>query len=141
MSGKDVPRVFFDTNVLLYALADTEERTTRALDLLLKGGYVSVQVLNEFVNVSRRKFKKSWEDVDDFIRAVRALCGPVQPISEEVHEEAVRIAKSYQLGIYDANIVAAALLAGCTTLYSEDMQDGQKIGGLTLRNPFKAVSL
>jgi predicted nucleic acid-binding protein len=56
----------------------------------------------------------------------------------DTHDQALRIAERYGFQIYDSLIVAAALEAGCTTLYSEDMQDGQSIDTLTIRNPFAA---
>jgi hypothetical protein len=60
------------------------------------------------------------------------------PITAQTHETALRIGEQYRYGIYDALIAAAALEAGCVTLYSEDFQDGQIIDGqLTIRNPFK----
>ena len=59
----------------------------------------------------------------------------------ETHETALRIIDRYGFRIYDALIIAAALAAGCTTLLSEDMQDGQVIEGkLTVRNPFRPVA-
>lgn len=56
------------------------------------------------------------------------------------HTKATDLAERYGYGIYDATILASALLAGCNVVYSEDMQHGQKIDGLTILNPF-SVSL
>ena len=58
------------------------------------------------------------------------------PLTTETHEKALAIAERHQLNIYDANIWAAAILAGCDTLYSEDMHAGLMIEGTTLQNPF-----
>jgi predicted nucleic acid-binding protein len=60
----------------------------------------------------------------------------VMPLEVETHERALAIAQRYGYRIFDALIIAAALEASCETLYSEDMQDGQRIGGATIRNPF-----
>jgi predicted nucleic acid-binding protein len=58
--------------------------------------------------------------------------------SEGLHERALEIHERYHYSYYDSLIVAAALEAGCTRLFTEDMQDGQRIDGMTIRNPFTA---
>ena len=106
-------------------------------ELLASGGVLSVQVLNEFVSVARRKILMSWSEVTQALDAFRILCPSPHAITVETHEAALRIAATHGYNIYDALIVAAALEAGCTTLYSEDLHDGQTIEGqLTIRNPF-----
>lgn len=133
MSGK----TFFDTNVLIYS-ASQDERTERAEALLSGGGIISVQVLNEFAAVAHRKLNMPWEDVAEALAAIKILCPEPVPITLQTHEAALQIAMRYRYHIYDALVVAAALDAGCTTLYSEDLQAGQVIDGrLTIRNPFK----
>jgi predicted nucleic acid-binding protein len=132
MSGK----VFFDTTILIYALSEGDSRTTSAEELLDSGGVVSVQVLNEFTAVARRKLGMSWDEVGESLSAIRALCEPPVPVTVEVHESALHIARRYGFHIYDALILAAALDRGCTILYSEDMQDGQRVDSLTVRDPF-----
>jgi predicted nucleic acid-binding protein len=127
---------FFDTNIMLYfattkdAKADVSERVLRA------GGVVSVQVLNEFVNVTRRKHRMAWPDVNTGLKSICAIC-TVVPVTLETHELGLSISERYQLSIYDSMIVAAAQLAGCTTLYSEDMQHGLVIDGLRIVDPYK----
>ena len=97
-----------------------------------------MQVLNEFVSVARRKMRMPWKDVTEALDAIRVLCPSPVPIAISTHETALRIAEDYGYEIYDALVVAAALEAHCATLYSEDLQDGQVIGGkLTIRNPFR----
>jgi len=128
---------FFDTNVLIYAVAENDPRNTRAEELLASGGMLSVQILNEFVAVARRKILMSWSDVREALDAFRVLCPSPLPLTIEMHEAALKIAERHGYNIYDAQVVAAALQAGCTTLYSEDLQDGQIIDQkLTIRNPF-----
>ncbi len=134
MSGK----VFFDTNVLIYAIARGDSRCQRAEELLANGGLVGVQVLNEFVSVARRKLRMPWKDVTDALDVFRILCPSPVPITVSTHETALSIAKDHRYEIYDALIVAAALESGCAMLYSEDLQDGQVINRqLTIRNPFR----
>jgi predicted nucleic acid-binding protein len=127
---------FFDTNVVLYLLSADTAKADRAEELLALGGTISVQVLNEFVAVALRKLGMPLAEVREVLDQVRAVCA-VEPITIETHERALSIVERYGLPIYDALIVSAALLAGCKTLHSEDMQDGQVIDRkLTIRNPF-----
>jgi predicted nucleic acid-binding protein len=138
MPVKTFPRgAFFDTNILIYALAENDPRSARAEELLAAGGVLSVQILSEFVSLARRKILMSWNDVTLALDAFRVLCPSPLPITMEIHEAALKIAEKHGYGIYDALVVAAALEAGCATLYSEDFRDGQTIDGqLTIRNPF-----
>jgi predicted nucleic acid-binding protein len=132
-------RPFFDTNILIYAFAQDDPRAAIARDLLAEGGAVSVQVLNEFVSVARGKMAMPWDEVEDALSAIRALCSPPVPLSIETHGRAVRIARQYGYHIYGSLAIAAALESSCSTLYSEDLHDGQVIDGLTIRNPFRAA--
>ncbi|MBZ5643154.1 MAG: PIN domain-containing protein [Acidobacteriia bacterium] len=132
-------KAFFDTNVLVYALAQDDPRSAQAEEVLASGGVLSVQVLNEFASVARRKIHMPWSDVKEALDAFRVLCSAPLPITIELHVAALKIAEKYGYNIYDALVVAAALEAGCATLYSEDFQDGRTIEGqLTIRNPFAA---
>lgn len=132
--------VFFDSNVLLYTLAADDPRAAIAAALLGRGGIVSVQVLNEFANVASRKLKLSWAEVSEALALLRILCAPPLPLTVATHEAALAVAARYRFSFYDALIVASALEADCTTLFSEDMQDGQVIDGrLTIQNPFEQV--
>jgi predicted nucleic acid-binding protein len=128
-------RVFFDTNVVLYAISADGTKAQIAEDLVASGGTVSVQVLNEFARIGLRKYGMGMSHVRTGLAALRGLCD-VRPIDVETHELGLDLMERYQLGLFDAMIVAAALRAECTTLYTGDMQAGQKIGRLTIRNPF-----
>lgn len=127
---------FLDTNVLLYLVSGETDKADRSDALVKAGAVISVQVLNEFTRAGVRKFSMPFADVRSILHAVRMTCRAV-PVTVEVHDKAFSLAERYQFHIYDANIVAAALLAGCTTLYSEDMNDGMVIDGLTIRNPYR----
>jgi len=129
--------VFFDTNVLLYLLSDEGAKADRAEALIAGGGTISVQVLNEFAAVATRKLAMRLPEIREVLSAVRAVC-TVEPLSIATHERALDLAESFHLSFYDALIVAAAALANCSTLFSADMQDGQLIDGVTIRNPFAA---
>lgn len=126
---------FLDSNVVLYLLSGDAAKADRAEALLEAGGTVSVQVLNEITSVCRRKLAMPWEEVDALLMAVKAACAVV-PLTLESHEKAVELAKRFQLSLYDANIVASAILSGAAVLLSEDMQHGMRIEGLRILNPF-----
>jgi predicted nucleic acid-binding protein len=133
MSGK----AFFDANILVYVVGQKDRRTDKADALLAGGGVVSVQVLNELANVSRKKLRMSWEEVDEAIAAIRVLCPSPLPLTADTHDAGRRIAAQYGYSMFDGLMAASALEAECDTLYSEDLQDGQVIDGrLTVRNPF-----
>lgn len=128
---------FFDTNILLYLLSADDAKADRAEKELGAGGIVSVQVLNEFASVASRKLKMSIAEIREALTTIRAVC-KVVPISEETHDKGLQVAEKYGLSIYDAMIIASALLAGCKTVLSEDMQHGQTLDGqLKIRNPFR----
>ena len=127
---------FFDTNVIVYLFSADAVKADRAEELIGDGGKISVQVLNELVAVARRKLGMSWREVRDISMQVRSVCR-VEPLTAQTHERGMQVAARLGLSIYDGTIVASALLAECTTLYPEDLQDGRVIDGqLTIRNPF-----
>jgi predicted nucleic acid-binding protein len=129
---------FLDTNVLIYAVAKNDPRASQAEGLLASGGVVSIQSLNEFVSVARRKLGMSWREVNELLDLICILCPNPVPMSLDTHRTGLAIAEKYGYGIYDALLIAAALESGCKTLYSEDLQDGQAINRqLTIRNPFR----
>jgi predicted nucleic acid-binding protein len=133
-------KAFFDSNVLIYATVSGDSRRERAQHLAAQGGVISVQVLNEFVAVARRKMRMPWKDVIGALDAVRILFPSPVSITLDTHEVALKIAQQCGFVIYDAMIVASALEANCSMLYSEDLQDGQVIDErLTIRNPFRLL--
>ena len=126
---------FFDTNILIYAQQEgiKPEAARKVMSL---GGTVSIQVLNEFAAVCRRKMRHGWTEIEEAIEDVLALVARPVPLTIETHRAALALARDHNLSFYDALIVASALEASCDTLYSEDLQNGRAIGGLTIRNPF-----
>jgi predicted nucleic acid-binding protein len=126
---------FFDTNVLAY-LTDAESgKAGQTEDLLADGGVISVQVMNEFASVALRKVRLSWTETREFLDTFRDTLRIV-PLTLETHVRGLVLAERYQFNVYDGMIVAAAQLAGCTVLYSEDMRDGLVIDRLTIRDPY-----
>jgi predicted nucleic acid-binding protein len=129
---------FLDTNVLIYAVAKNDPRACKAEALLASSSIVSIQSLNEFVSVARRKLGMPWKEVREFLDLICILCPDPVSSSLDSHKVAVAIAEKYGYSIYDALVASAALESGCKTLYSEDLQDGQVINRqLTIRNPFR----
>lgn len=127
---------FFDTNILVYAFASNDRRSVRAESLIAEGGFIDVQVLNEFTNVTRRKLRWQWEQIEASLAVIEELFSPVAPLTKAIHTRAVQLAREHELSVYDALIIAAAQDAGCTLLFSEDLQHGQKFGTLSVENPF-----
>jgi predicted nucleic acid-binding protein len=131
-----VAEPFFDTNVLLYLLSCDDAKADKAEELLSQGGHISVQVLNEFASIATRKLKMTHAEVREVLAPIRSVCA-VHPLTEETHDLGLQLSERYQLSIYDAMIAASALTAGCKTLLSEDMQDGQILDRkLRIQNPF-----
>ena len=132
---------FLDSSALIYLLSDDASKAMVVEQLLTTKPTISVQVLNEVSNVAVRKHGMTWLQVDTLLQLVRTLCR-VEPLTEITYDLGRQLAERYRLSVYDAMIVAAALLAGTDTLYSEDMHDGLLIEErLRIRNPFRARSV
>jgi len=131
-----MPGDFFDSNVLLYVASPLDARADRAERIVSGGGAVSVQVLNEVTHVARRKFVMDWFEIEQFLTGLRAFV-TVHDLTLLTHAEAMRLVRSFRLAWYDALTVAAALLAGCDRLLTEDMHHGLVIDDrLRIENPF-----
>lgn len=135
-----MPAEFIDTNVLVYLIDGDEVRGEVATGIISGNPVISVQVLNELAAVVRRKKPAAWDRFKEFSATLRRTV-VVEPLTEDTHALAVDLIEQHRFSFYDASIVAAALLAGCTTLWSEDMQDGLVINRqLTIRNPFRSAA-
>ena len=128
--------IFFDTNVLLYLLSGDAAKADRAEQLLAGRGMISVQVLNEFAAVAVGKFAMEIAEIRAVLAAIRAVCN-VKPLDVDTHDLGLEIAERNRYSIYDSMLLAAAIRAECSIFYSEDLQHGQTIDGLTIVNPFK----
>jgi predicted nucleic acid-binding protein len=111
-------------------------KASKAESLIADGGVISVQMLNEFTSVVRRKLALTWAETQDVLDALKANL-EVIPLTLTVHERALALASAHELNIYDASIVAAALEGGCDAVLTEDMQHGQKFGALRIEKPFR----
>ncbi|MBN9362050.1 MAG: VapC toxin family PIN domain ribonuclease [Devosia sp. 66-14] len=127
---------FLDTNILVYFAVQDSAHFGRAAEIVEAGGTISVQVLNEFANVARSKMHMEWGEISEVEDLLCSLL-QVHPLTVETHRLALGLAEHHAFHVYDATILASALEADCTTLYSEDMQHGQLIAGrLRIVNPF-----
>ena len=133
--------VFFDSNVLVYiAINQDAAKKKVALQLVAsaienQSGYISLQVLREVANCLFKKSNDSIEHIRETLSGFDAL--DCLDESRDLLDRAIEMKDEYGIQFYDALIVAAAETAGCETLYSEDMGDGQIYGGILIVNPFK----
>jgi predicted nucleic acid-binding protein len=128
-------KAFLDTNILVYAQEESV-RGDRAREIVEAGGIVSVQILNELASVLNRKLKLNWREVAAVIDDVRAALDEPLPLTLTLHLAALGFARDHNVAFYDALILAAAIEAGCQTLYSEDFQHGRRFGDCVVVNPF-----
>jgi predicted nucleic acid-binding protein len=127
---------FADTNIVVYAVGQDSNKRTKARQILADGVTVSAQVINETVSVLTRKQGANLTATHEVAESLLDLC-EVAPVDESTIREAIRLVRRYNLSHWDSLIVAAALLAGCEKLYSQDMQHGQVFDEqLKVINPF-----
>jgi predicted nucleic acid-binding protein len=136
-------RFFLDTNILVYSFDQSTTRKSAEADRLIKQalttgkGVISYQVVQEFFNVAYRRFPEPMhlEQAEQFLATVLRPLWAVYS-SPSLYLRALQILDRFRLQWYDALIVAGALEAKCGILYSEDFQNGQRVGDLEIRNPF-----
>ena len=134
---------FIDTNVFIYQLEALDERKSAIAEQIIRDGIangtacISFQVIQETLNVVLRKAAVPLdpEAARSYLESVLAPLFRV-PATMDLYHRALDVHGRYRYSFYDSLIVAAALLAGCKRLYSEDLQHGQQIEGLTIQNPF-----
>lgn len=136
-------RFFIDTNIFISAHDSGDKaKTQTARELIVEAhesgqGKISEQIIREFCNVAVKKFNKriTTTDVIDIVRVeLRPLL--IESDGGDLYERALKLKDRYSLSFYDALVAQAALSAGCEVLYSENIQAGLKIRGLTVVNPF-----
>ena len=136
-------RYFLDTNIIIYSFdGNNPSKQAIARGLIERGlseqnSCISYQVVQEFANVATRKFAVSLSH-DDCRQYIENILHPLWKIysSRELVSSALDISERWQYSFYDALIVAAALEASCSVLYSEDLQHKQKIYSLQIIDPF-----
>lgn len=135
---------FIDTNVFIYHLDTSDARKHQIAERIVRtaletgNACISSQVVQECLNVALRKAEValSLEDTRAYLDVVLM---PLMQIgtSGDLYHRALDVQARWHYSFYDSLIVAAALMAGCHTLLSEDLQHGQNLGGLTISNPFR----
>ena len=127
---------FFDTNLLLYLFSSSPEKADTVEILLSEGGTISVQVLNEFAAVARRKLQMTFAEISETVDTLTQTL-KVVPLTLETHRRGLQLAERYGYSVYDAMILAAALESGCKQLLTEDLQHQQRVEStLDILNPF-----
>ena len=134
---------FIDTNVIIYLFDETNTEKRRIAEELIGksiengSGCISFQVVQETINTVIRKLKASPDDARSLLDNVLEPLWRVNP-TRSLYRRGLELQTRYRFGFYDCLIIAAALDAGCKTLYSEDLQHGQQVEGVTIVNPFSA---
>lgn len=136
-------RYFLDTNVFVYCFDRGARRKQEIADKLVTDalrdhrGVISYQVIQEFLNVATRRFATPMSpgDSENYLREILAPLCEVYP-TVGLYERALHAQARWGFSFYDALIIASALQAGCAVLHSEDLHGGQKLDGLTVKNPF-----
>ena len=132
---------FIDSNVILYLFDETDDaKRGRAESLVYESlergsGCISYQVVQETLNVVTRKLGVGAEAALRLLDEVLAPLWSVSP-SGALYRQGILLRARYRLSFYDSLIVAAALQAGCSRIYSEDMQHGQRFDAASIVNPF-----
>ena len=139
-------RVFLDTNVLVYTFDSVAvSKRDRARELVERSladrtGFISFQVAQEFLNVATRKFARPLGPADARAYLERVL-GPLCEVmsSVDLYRKALLCSERWGYGLYDALVIVSAIEGGARTLLTEDLQHGQLIEGLEIRNPFRGI--
>ena len=134
---------FLDTNILVYTFEPgNSDKRRRACELVEKAlytdaGVISYQVVQEFLNVATRRFAvpMNADAARDYLKVVlEPLCAVFPSIA--LYERTITLRERWRFSFYDSLIIGSALEAECSVLYSEDLQDQQKVESLTIVNPF-----
>lgn len=129
-------KVFVDSNVVIYGLNAALPQYTIATELLLQRPVISVQVVNETINVQVRKLRRPLAAAQEVAIFLMESCEVISLEPRDI-QQAIELTREYSLSHWDALIVATALRAGCRTLYSEDMHHGLWVTPtLQILNPF-----
>jgi predicted nucleic acid-binding protein len=138
-------KIFLDTNIFVYSI-DSAPREKRKRDIarnIIKeniqneSGVISIQVMQEFYQVVTRKIQTplTLDEAYEFLNYISIL-ETVKP-DFALLVAAIMLQKKYRLSFWDVLILQAAKTAGCELVYSEDFQDGMRLEGMTIKNPFK----
>jgi predicted nucleic acid-binding protein len=136
-------KFFIDTSIIIYSF-DSPDSSRREISkgLIKKAhmgkGCISFQVIQEFLNVATRKFERplKTEDAQKYLSKILFPICEIFP-SEQLYFMVLELSERWKYSFYDSLIIAAALEAGCSILYSEGLQDKQRIYQLDIVNPYR----
>lgn len=137
-------RAFLDTNILVYAAAgsnDEEAKQRRAFELIESEDFgTSAQVLQEFfvTVVKKSAHRLSVAEAMEWIEQLVAF--PCQAVDHRLVQLGIERAQRYRLSYWDGAIIAAAEALGTDTIYSEDLNHGQRYGNVRVVNPFRVTN-
>ncbi len=133
-------RSFIDTNVLIYAEASDQPAKRQAALALLKqlyesaSGVLSTQVLQEYCNVALKKLKLPAAHIRAQLDLYEQF--EVVQITPALIRAGLDLHQTRSVSFYDAIVLASATTAGCSALFSEDLNTGEMVGGVRIINPF-----
>lgn len=136
---------FLDTNVIVYSFDNSSPKKKLIAQNLIEDalrsgrGFISTQVAQEFINVSKRKFLKPLslsEQTAYLYQVLTPLCTIFTDLA--LISRAMAISEQYRFNFYDSLIISGGLASGAKILLSEDLQDGFQIENLRIVNPFLA---
>jgi predicted nucleic acid-binding protein len=129
-------KIFIDSNVVIYAISQASSKAHLAAPLFVDSPSISTQVMSETANVASKRFGLAVSEVRKLMSSLEAMC-TIEIITVATVHKALDVRERYGFSWYDSLIIATALAAGCSRLYSEDMQHDQLIEGqLRIINPF-----
>ena len=136
-------KFFLDTNIIAYTFDQSDRHKQKIAQGLMEqaltgSGFISLQVVQEFLNIALRKFEKplTTEQAQRYMDTVLAhLCAYYPDMN--TFERALSIKERWRYSWYDSLIITAALELECEVLYSEDLQHNQRVEGLVIVDPFR----
>lgn len=135
----DEKTIFIDTNVLIYAYSSDEVEKNETVSRLIAEQQkivISTQVINEFINVMRKKRAVPIEDLQEVVRELASIF-TISLVTTETINRALAISQSFKYSYFDSLIVASAIKNSCSVLYSEDMHHKHMVSKeLIILNPF-----
>jgi len=135
-------RSFIDTNVLVYAEASDAPLKQRAALALLKGlyeeglGVLSTQVLQEYCNVALKKLKLPAQYVRSQLDLYEQF--EVVQVTPAIIHAGLDLHQTRSVSFFDAIVLASAHASGCNVIWTEDMNAGEVVNGVSISNPFSA---
>jgi predicted nucleic acid-binding protein len=141
----DKEKFFLDTNIFVYTFESrSSSKRVLAQDLVsgaldTRRGVISYQVVQEFLNVATRKFAKPMKVPEAELYLARILMPLCEVFPDSsLYSRALSISSETGFSFYDSSIVASAIVGECAILWTEDLQDGRRIRGVEIRNPFRS---